>query len=197
MREVELKGVIPDVEAARLALVTAGATLAEQGALTDLRFDTPDFRLRDRDEVLRIRAFAQHSRTQARLDFKGAATYPDGFKVREETGVEVGDAAPLRHLLEALGYVITREIERQVEVWTLPDALVRFEWYPRMDLLAEIEGEPSAIERAIDIMQLPRSAFTAERLSDFVRRYEARTGERAALCQRELRGEFRYALDDA
>lgn len=196
MREVELKGVIDDVESARAALVAAGATLVEQGTLSDLRFDTPDFRLRDRDEVLRIRSLAHGAETQDRLDFKGAATYPGGFKVREESGVVIGDGRTLREILEALGYVVTREIERQIESWGIEGAVVRFEWYPRMDVLAEVEGEPAAIERAIAIMRLPRRAFTTERLSDFVRRFEARTGQRAALCRREVSGDFRYALDD-
>ena len=50
---------------------------------------------------------------------------------------------------------------------------------------------PPGVCRMISI-GLPRGGFTSERLPDFVRRFETRTGERAALCQAELRGETRY-----
>ena len=66
-----------------------------------------------------------------------------------------------------------------------------------MDDLVEVEGPPNAIERAIAAIRLPRESFTAERLVEFVRRWQERTGESAALCDRELRGEQPYALDDA
>ena len=36
-----------------------------------------------------------------------------------------------------------------------------------------------------------------ERVSAFVTRYEARTGERAAISEREARGDFRDSLADA
>ena len=39
--------------------------------------------------------------------------------------------------------------------------------------------------------------FTTERLPDFVRHYEDRTGQRAAICDRELTGDYRYSATDA
>jgi len=72
-----------------------------------------------------------------------------------------------------------------------------FERYPRLDDLVEVEGEPTAIEAAILVLALPRETFTTGRLPDFVRDYEARTGQRAALCDRELDGDYRYSATDA
>jgi len=60
-----------------------------------------------------------------------------------------------------------------------------------------VEGSPDAIERAITVLELPRTSFTAERLPDFVRRFEARTGERAALSDAELAGLVRYDVNNA
>jgi hypothetical protein len=74
---------------------------------------------------------------------------------------------------------------------------VRLERYPRMDVLAEVEGEPEAIERAIALLGLPRASFTTERLPDFVRHFEDRTAQRAAICDRELTGDYRYSATDA
>ena len=77
-----------------------------------------------------------------------------------------------------------------VEYFDLPDgAVVRLEWYPRMDVLVEVEGEPPAIEAAIAALGIDRSAFTAESLSAFVARYEARTGRPAATSRAALGSE--------
>jgi len=197
MRETEVKGVATDEPAMRAALERARATRAFTGAMVDRRYDTPAFDLQSRDEVLRVRVTGSGSAASARLDYKSAASYPGGFKVREEIGTGVEDADVLNRILEHLGFVVTREIERDVDVYELDGASVRFERYPRLDVLVEVEGAPEAIERAIAILGVPRATFTSERLAAFVRRYEARTGQRAALCARELRGDYRYRLDDA
>jgi adenylate cyclase class 2 len=197
MREVELKGAIHDEAAVRSALQTADAHPVFRGSLVDRRYDTPDYRLQRRDEVLRLRITRNEAGETARLDLKGPASYPAGFKVRDEIGSEVRDPGVMEQILDALGLRVTREIEREVEVFDLDGAIVRLERYPRMDLLAEVEGDPAAIERAIAALGMRREDFTSERLADFVRRYESRTGQRAALCGRELAGDYRYRLDDA
>src|SRR2546425_6035400 len=86
-------------------------------------------------------------------------------------------------ILERLGFTVSLRIERRVEVWRLGDAVLRLETYPAMDVLLEVEGEPSAIERAIAATGLPRERFLPESLPYFVAAYEARTG-RAALLAR-------------
>jgi len=100
-------------------------------------------------------------------------------------------------MLERLGYEVTVAIERDIAQYTLFGATVRFERYPRLDDLVEVEGEPAQIERAIAALALPREGFTAERLPDFVRRYEARTGQRAALSHAELAGDVRWDVRNA
>ena len=42
-------------------------------------------------------------------------------------------------------------------------------------------ANPDTIERAIVVIGIPRADFTPEALSEFVRRYEARTGTPARL----------------
>jgi adenylate cyclase class IV len=151
--------------------------------------------------VLRLRVYrgGQGGTAPARtlLDFKGPTAYVDGYKVREEHSVEAHSDAELERILGLLGYQVTREIHREIRQFRVAGAVVRFEWYPRMDVLVEVEGEPEAIERAIATMRLDRADFTTGRLPDFVRAYEARTGERAAICDRELDGDYRYSATDA
>lgn len=197
MREVELKAVVPDEQVVRRQLHAAGASLRFEGALCDRRYDTPGRTLTARDEVLRVRVERDAHGERAILEFKGAAAIVDGYKVREEVGTTVGDGATLHGILESLGYVVTREVDREIAVYAAEGATVRLERYPRMDVLVEVEGDPAAIERAIARLGLPRASFTAEPLVSFVRRFEQRTGERAALCQRELAGDYRFRADDA
>jgi hypothetical protein len=72
---------------------------------------------------------------------------------------------------------------REVEVFDLAGATVRTERYPLMDPLVEVEGEPAAIERAIAASGIPRSEFTADSLSELVRRFELRNGAPALLAR--------------
>ncbi|HEX7122648.1 MAG TPA: class IV adenylate cyclase [Gemmatimonadaceae bacterium] len=197
MRETELRGVIPNEEACVERLVTAGARPVFEGRLEDRRFDTPDFALAARDVVLRLRVSRQHDHARATLDLKGPASYEGGFKHRDETSVEIDDAEAMAHILEQIGFSVSREIDRDVRVFALGEAIVRLERFPRMDLLAEVEGPPEAIEQAIATLGLPRETFTTERLYAFVQRYQARTGTRAAISDREAAGEYVHRLEDA
>lgn len=195
MREVELKSVVDDVMIRRQLVELAGGRLLYEGSLEDLRYDTKDALLSERDEVLRLRVYGGVGATHAFLDWKGKASVEDGYKVREEISSQVGSAELFKTILEKLGYVVVTEIGRWIAQYEVGKAIVRFERYPRMDDLVEVEGEPADIERAIEAIGIARSEFTAKRLPFFARQYEARTGKRAALSERELRGEYPYSPD--
>lgn len=185
MREIELKSVVDDWEGRQARLRAAGAQLVFAGTLIDKRYDTVDRSLDARDCVLRLRVQQDAEHVRTKLDWKGPTSYDAGYKVREEISLRVEDPAVAAELLERLGYVATLEIEREIVVYDLDGAVVRFERYPRMDDLVEVEGEPDAIERAVKALGMPRGGFTPDRLADFARRYEERTGEKAALRGRE------------
>ena len=192
MLEVELKSVVDDLPMRRAAVHDAGGSLTYAGHLVDRRYDTPDRALTARDHVLRLRVYHSVTETRAELDWKGTTRREHGYKLREELGVHVAEHDVLADMLERLGYVVTIAIDREIAQYELGGATVRFEHYPRLDDLVEVEGTPEQIERAIAAIGLPRDGFTTERLPDFVRRYEARTGQRAVLCHSELRGDARY-----
>jgi adenylate cyclase class IV len=197
MIEVELKCVVDDAARRRAAIEAAGATLTFEGRLADRRYDTHDHALAARDQVLRVREYDSDGARHAELDWKGPTQYESGYKVREELDVPVGEPAALAALLDRLGYVVTIAIDREIAQYDLGGAMIRFERYPRMDDLVEVEGTPEQIERAIAALGLAREGFTSERLPDFVRRYEARTGTTAALSDAELRGDVRYDASNA
>ena len=197
MLEVEVKAVVDDVDARVRRLVAGGAEEMFAGRMRDLRYDTIDRRLAAVDQVLRVRVYESADGGHAHLEWKGATEIAAGLKMREELTTGASDLAGLSAILEALGYVVTREIERDVSMYRVGEATIRFERYPRMDDLVEVEGPQAAIESAIKTLGIDRSAFTADRLPDFARRFEERTGQRAALCDAELRGEYKYDLEQA
>jgi adenylate cyclase class IV len=194
-REVELKSVVDDVAACRRRLERAGAELMFDGRLEDRRYDSLDRRLSGGDHVLRLRAYSDAHGVRATLEWKGPTREEHGYKVRDELSARTADPANLAAILDRLGYTVIGEIDRHVAQYTFDHAVVRFELYPRMDALVEVEGPPPAIEHAISALGMRRDAFTAERLLAFVDRYEARTGLRAALSDRQLASDNRAPTD--
>jgi predicted adenylyl cyclase CyaB len=197
MREVELKSVVQDVVAARKHVEAAGGRLIFAGRLRDRRYDRPDRSMVAHDEVLRLRIYESTGKREAHIDWKGPTEYSAGFKVRDEISTPAENPEAVAAILERLGYFLIREIDRDIAQYDLDGAAIRFEEYPDMDVLVEVEGEPASIERAIEATGLSRAGFTSERLPDFIARFEARTGRRAAISDRELAGDYRFAREDA
>ena len=200
MIETELKAVVKDVDAARRRVESGGGRLSFAGRLEDRRYDRPDLSLAAMDHVLRLRVYRGSSGKvrSSSIDWKGPSSVDGTYKQREEINSDIGgDPQALGNILERLGFIVTMQIDRAIWQYDLHGAIVRFERYPRMDDLVEIEGAPDAIERAIAAIGVPRAECTAERLPDFVRRYEARTGRTAALSDAELAGTVRYDVSNA
>ena len=192
MLEVELKAVVDDLAERKRKVEAAGASLSFEGKISDRRYDFASHELTGRDEVLRTRRYQSRGPTRTYLDWKGPAEMRDGYKMREEITVPVEDFDSLEKILEKLGLQLTWEIDREIAQYQLAGAVIRFETYPRMDVLVEVEGEPDAIESAIEAMGLPRGMFTSERLPDFVESFEHRTGVRAAISDRELKEDYSF-----
>jgi predicted adenylyl cyclase CyaB len=197
MLEVELKSVVDDLERRRAAAEAAGATLVFAGRLEDRRYDTADRALTARDQVLRVRVYRDAHATRTELDWKGPTRREEGYKLREELETNVEDGDVLVAILGHMGYEVTIAIDREIVQYDLGGAMVRFERYPRMDTLVEVEGTPTQIESAIEAIGLARDGFTSERLPDFAARFEARTGTRAALSYAALAGDDETDLSNA
>jgi len=186
MREVELKAVVDDLAERRRKIEAAGASLSFEGRISDRRYDFASRDLSSRDEVLRTRRYRAKDLERAFFDWKGPTELRDVYKIREEITTPVEDCDALEKILERTGFEVVTEIDRDIAQYQFGAATVRFETYPRMDILVEVEGEPAAIEEAIEALGLPRGTFTSERLPDFVTRFEQRTGVRAAISDRDL-----------
>lgn len=196
MREVELKAVVEDLAGTRKRLEKAGARLVFEGNLSDRRYDVESQELTQRDEVLRVRRYQAPGSSKTYLDWKGPTEIQDVYKIREEISTLVEDFYSLEQILVRLGFIVTMEIDRKVAQYELGGATIRFETYPRMDVLVEVEGEPDSIEHAIEALEMARGQFTSDRLARFVERFEQRTGVRAAICDREMEGDYQFRPGD-
>ena len=192
MREVELKAVVDDLAERRRKIEVAGAAVSFEGRISDRRYDFPSRELSARDEVLRTRRYQSPTSTKTYLDWKGPTEMRDVYKIREEITTPVEDFDSLEKIIDKLGLQLTWEIDRDIAQYQFGGATIRFESYPRMDVLVEVEGDPAAIEAAIEALGLARGTFTNERLVDFVNHFEQRTGVRAAVSDREMNGDYRY-----
>ena len=172
--ELELKGVVPEPGRVRAALLAAGSRISFRGQLQDRRYDRAG-ELTARDEVLRVRTYLPvDGAPRAELGWKGPTERSaEGYKRREERELTVGEGAPAG-FLEALGFDLVHAIDRYIEIFEFGDGHARLEWYPRMDVLIEVEGAPAGIERIIAATGLPRVSFTNEALDAFTARYDAR-----------------------
>lgn len=181
--ELEVKARVEDPEGVRRALVAAGAALEFRGTMLDLRFDR-DGALAGRDEVLRLRVFrpADGTESSGKLGWKGPQSTRERYRHRAEVEARVADPEAVGTILTCLGFAVSLRVERQVEVYRLARAVLRLEWYPAMDVLLEVEGEPPDIERAVAATGLTRDRFLPESLPYFVAAYEARTGRKAVLA---------------
>ena len=171
--ELELKGVVPDPVATRRALLAAGARAGFRGLLHDRRYDR-DGTFTARDEVVRVRTHVlETGERDGILGWKGRTERsPEGYKRREERELEVGEG-DAEGFLQALGLGPVHAIDRYIEMYALGNGHARLEWYPRMDVLIEVEGTPEAIEQIIRATGLPRHSFTDEPLTAFTARYDA------------------------
>ena len=152
--------------------------------MLDRRFDR-DGELLARDEVLRLRVFRRpDAPEEVRLGWKGpTGVTPEGYKARRELEYQIqGERVAPAELLEALNFRESNRVDRYVEYYRLGAASLRLEWYPRMDVLLEVEGDPESIEMALTATGLPREQFTADALVEFAARYAARTGCPAVLA---------------
>jgi adenylate cyclase class 2 len=177
--ELEVKARITNVPELLRRLRRAGATVEFRGAMADRRYDRGRALTRQ-DEVLRLRTYRPAGRERARsvLTWKGAASARAGgrYRHRLELELEIPDPAALDGVLTRLGFRVAMAIDRRVEVYRLGHAILRLERYPRMDTLLEVEGSPSAIERAIAATGLARERFRSESLPYFMNAYRRRTG---------------------
>jgi len=174
-RETEVKLRITDLKALARALKRLGArTVGVGGRVHEMNviFDTPESRLAERGQLLRIRKETQAKgskiskagKERVLVTFKspveqedragGPSTGQERYKVREETELEVADAGTMAKLFEGLGMKGWFTYEKYRTTYRLPASrrwgkglLIEMDETP-IGTFVELEGPPEAIDRA-------------------------------------------------
>ncbi|MEL7645986.1 MAG: class IV adenylate cyclase [Anaerolineaceae bacterium] len=149
-QEIEVKFYLSEPECLRQRVIDAGAELVQARVFEqNLRFDTPEMRLRAQAQVLRLR-----QDQAAHLTFKGPGQLRGGVLERQEIEFEVSDFGAAGRLLEALGYRVYTSYEKYRESYRLGRVLIALDAMP-FGFFAELEG-PSAedIRAAADALGL-------------------------------------------
>jgi adenylate cyclase class 2 len=140
--EQEIKLRFDTLEAARVAVITAGGRLTSSRRLIDDRlFDTQQEHLRAGSCALRVR----RDGAVTYLTYKGAPM-PGAFKTREEIETTAGDAATVEAILESLGFTAKWRAQKFREEYAIDAAKIAIDETP-MGTFVEIEGTDADITR--------------------------------------------------
>ena len=155
-REAELKFRLAGAaEQARLR-----RRLREVGAASDGSYDEENFRfvVPSKSKVsLRLRIL--DGRKGGILTTKGAASFSNGIKVREETEVEVADAAAARDLLQSLGYTVEFVFPKHRASYRVGNVSVELDTLD-FGFFVELEGPPEELPEAAKLLGLnPKQAI--------------------------------------
>jgi adenylate cyclase class 2 len=179
-RETEIKLLIRDIKVFTRKVKKLGgkSTGAGNGRVHEFNviFDTPDGGLAKHGQLLRIRTetpeVSSKKAGQPRVvltlkqpTVRGLNEEGDRFKVREETEVEVTDAAMLGKIFEGLGLRGWFSYEKYRTTWKLgaaarwaKDLLIELDETPAGNF-AELEGPPEAIDKAAAALGFSRKDY--------------------------------------
>jgi adenylate cyclase class 2 len=140
MLEREIKLRFDTAEAARAAVIAAGATpLRCRRLQDDALLDTEDESLRRHGSVLRVRVESG----KGAITFKGPIQ-PSLMRVREELETIVGDGQTLLDIFARLGFHVWFRYEKYREEFALDDVIVAIDETP-VGVFVEIEGGDTGI----------------------------------------------------
>ena len=173
--EREIKLVYDSVDAARAAVMAAGATpLRDRRLQEDCLLDTPDGGLRNRGTALRLRLEGGKSR----VTFKGPIQ-PGVMKVREELETIGGDGEVLLRIFEELGFRPWFRYQKYREEFTLLDVIVAVDETP-MGAYVELEGSEVGIDAAAARLGRARADYVLQSYHTLFDLWRQRTGGAAA-----------------
>jgi adenylate cyclase class 2 len=140
--EIEVKFFLTDPVGFEERVNQIGAKLTQPRVLEkNLRFDTPDGRLRSAREVLRLRMD-----TRARLTFKGPAQADQPVAIRPEIEFTVSDFEQAHQFLNALGFSVGVIYEKYRTAYKIGDAEISIDEMP-FGIFCEIEASDAEAVR--------------------------------------------------
>jgi len=137
-KELEIKYFVSNLEKLEKRLQSLGATLVQPRTYeNNLLFDTPDGKLTEDLQVLRLRRD-----NRVRLTYKGPGKMVDGVQSRTEIEFTVSNFNQAKNFLEALNYQVRMVYEKYRSVYDVDGVHVALDELPYGDF-TEIEGPDS------------------------------------------------------
>jgi len=122
--------------------------LREIGAINEGAYDEENIRFTvPAKSKVSLRLRILDGRNSGILTTKGPASFKNGIKVREETEVEVADAAAARDLLESLGYGVEFVFPKHRASWRVGNVSVTLDTLD-FGFFVELEGPPEELPEA-------------------------------------------------
>jgi adenylate cyclase class 2 len=149
--EVEVKFLVPDLAAFKQRLLKAGAVQQRQRVFErNVRLDTADNALLQRDQLLRLR-----QDNGVMITFKGAAQSSElsEAKVREELEIEADDFDMAASLFNRLGFRQKQVYEKYRETFLLEAVEVVLDEMPFGNFV-ELEGKEADIKQIAGVLGL-------------------------------------------
>ena len=192
-REIKLR--IENLPALQHALAKLGARIAKPRVHEhNTIFDTPEFTLAKREQLLRIRtetlaAKSRKSGPHSVVTFKspipaaGSAGKSARHKVREEIELKISDAKALAAIFQGLGLRGWFQYEKFRTTFQLRASnawakrlLLELDETP-IGVFLELEGPAKAIDRAAQVLGFPKKAYILANYLVLYREFSARRGE--------------------
>jgi adenylate cyclase class 2 len=175
--ETEIKVRLADRAAFTMQLPPLGFHLLTAETMErNLLFDTPENRLRQRGELLRIRQYGDRwiLTHKAPAENSAASTH----KVRAETETEVEDGDALTVIFERLGYNIVFVYEKLRTEWADNEGHVVVDVTPIGDF-AELEGESEWIDRMAAKLGISPEKYLKVSYGQLFQEWKRATGSQA------------------
>lgn len=176
--ETEIKVRLEDRAAFSMRLPALGFHLLTAETMErNVLFDTPEDRLRQRGELLRIRQYGDRwiLTHKAPAENSAASTH----KVRTETETEIEDGRPLATIFEKLGYNPVFVYEKLRTEWADNEGHVVVDVTP-IGNFAELEGEPEWIDHVTAKLGISRAQYVKASYGQLFQDWKRTTGHPAA-----------------
>lgn len=176
--ETEIKVRLTDRPAFTLQLPALGFHLLTAETMErNVLFDTPDGRLRQQGELLRIRQYGDRWILTHKAPVENFSN--STHKVRAETETEVEDGRPLAAIFERLGYVPIFVYEKLRTEWADNEGHIVVDVTPIGDF-AELEGEPEWIDRMAAKLGISSENYLKASYGQLFQDWKRATGHPAA-----------------
>jgi adenylate cyclase class 2 len=175
--EVEIKFLVDDVRALTRKLKDGGFKLqTKRTHEMNTLYDTPDFALRGRGELLRIRKYGEDWVLTHKA--KKAGGENERHKTRVETETKVDDGKKLDSIVRALGFQPSFAYEKFRAEWTDGKGHVVVDETP-IGNIAEIEGSARWIDRTARLLGIPEEKYVTKNYATLFQEWRLSTGSKA------------------